>query len=101
MALANTTDNDKNNKPLNWELYDKDATTKLTDQMALYDTEVYYDDSTKRYVVQIFAKEENDTEKANDRQLNWQKSRKRMPQSATAVCIISASRPLPMQSRTM
>lgn len=38
-----TTDNDKNNKPLNWELYDKDATTKLTDQMALYDTEVYYD----------------------------------------------------------
>lgn len=59
-----TTDNDKNNKPLNWELYDKDATTKLTDQMALYDTEVYYDDSTKRYVVQIFAKEENDTEKA-------------------------------------
>ena len=59
-----TTDNTKNNKPLNWELYDKDATTNLADQKALYDTEVYYDDSTQRYVVQIFAKEENDTEKA-------------------------------------
>ncbi len=59
-----TTDNTKNDKPLNWELYDKDATTNLADQKALYDTEVYYDDSTKRYVVQIFAREENDTEKA-------------------------------------
>ena len=59
-----TTDNTKNNKPLNWELYDKDATTNLADQKALYDTEVYYDASTKRYVVQIFAREENDTEKA-------------------------------------
>ncbi len=48
-----TTDNTKNDKPLNWELYDKDATTNLANQKALYDTEVYYDASTKRYVVQI------------------------------------------------
>lgn len=56
-----TTNNTENEgKKVCWEMYDRDL-NKLDDQKSLYDTLAYYDETTKRYVVQIFAKMDNDT----------------------------------------